>query len=196
MAISLADLTRLRSDKGGFAHIETLLGKRAAAAKAAEAAIADLAKATAALREIGIEVEDGAGGAGSGGGDVSGGRGVGVGGGGRGMNGRRRGRPPGSKNKPKAKAVGATAVAAPKAAKRGPKPHGARRSGEDYVKALDEIGAEFAKAGKTDIKGPDIVAAMKSRGFASKQVVMNFVRDHKGWTMKGVKRAARYFYKG
>lgn len=191
MAITLNDITRLRGNGGSFARLESLIGKRAAAQKAAEAAHADLVKATAGLRSLGIVVDDA-----GGGGDVSGGRSVA---------GRRRGRPPGSKNKVKAKAMvtggeGGSSVgngrAAKKGAKRGPKTGGERRSGEDYAKALDEVGAEFAKAGKTEITGPDIVGAMRKRGFTSKQVVMNQVRDHKAWKRKGEKRAARYFYKG
>lgn len=197
MAISLNDLVRLRGDKGNFARIETLINKRAAAEQAAAAAHADLAKATDALRSLGIEVDDAVGGGGGNRGGSSGG--------GRGKYGKRRGRPPGSKNNVKAKATSAgtkgggsvgNARAGTMATKRGPKPGAARRSGEDYVKALDEVGAEFAKAGKTDIAGPDIFAAMRKRGFTSKQVVMNQARAHKGWTMKGVKRGARYFYKG
>jgi hypothetical protein len=177
MAISLDSFLRLRDDKKGFARIEQLVEARTNAQKAMDAARAAFDAASRELEQLGIIIVSGAG---------ESGRSIGAGG----SASKRRGRPPGSKNK--ARATTATALTGggngnfgKKAAKRGPKAGGERRSSDDYVKALDEIGAEFTKAGKDDIRGPDLVKAMKARGFTSKQVVMNQVRDHKGWKRKG-----------
>lgn len=171
MAITLSDIMALRADKNLFARVDKLVESRAAAMKAAEAARSDLSKAEAELRELGIDVGGGAGNGGTG----------------RSAKGRKGG-------VPQARGPGRTAKS--QGARGSAGSPGGRKTTADYAAALDDVGAEFAKAGKTDITGPDIFAAMRKRGFTSKQVVMNQARAHKRWTMKGVKRGARYFYKG
>ncbi|MBK6940300.1 MAG: hypothetical protein IPH13_08860 [Planctomycetes bacterium] len=188
MAITLSDIMALRADKNLFARVDKLVESRAAAIKAAEAARSDLAKAEAELRELGIDVSGGAGKRGAGG--AATGRKGGV------PSARGPGRPAKDQS---ARVSAATAGGEGGSSVGNGKSHaagGGRKTTADYAAALDEVGAEFAKAGKTDITGPDIFAAMSKRGFTSKQVVMNQARAHKAWTMKGVKRGARYFYKG
>ncbi len=174
MAITLNELMKLREDKQTFARIEQLIEQRAKAQKAIESAQGDLATAEKELAALGIAVD---------GSPVKLTK--------SGVPAKKRGPKPGAKRGRKPGRP-AGSGAAPKAAAGG----GGRMASEDYQKALDEIGQEMNKAGVDDIKGPDIVDAMAARGFKSKQVVMIQLRKNKSWKMTGVKRAARYHYKG
>lgn len=69
-----------------------------------------------------------------------------------------------------------------------------RRGTDEYVDALDALGREFGHLGRNDLTGPEIVKAMASRGFPSKQGVMRAVKEHERWTMSGSRRGTRYRY--
>lgn len=166
MAISLDDLLALRSDKATLTRIDALIQRREDAQKSIATAQADLSAAAAELLKLGIEVEGPA------------------------ARGRGQARSPRVGRRPKRGGPQARKLPG---AKRGPKIGGTRRSAEDYVKALDAVGAEIGKA-EEGVAGPAIVAAMAKRGFSSKPVVMTHMRAHKAWKMKGKKRGARYFY--
>ncbi|MBL8769418.1 MAG: hypothetical protein JNL94_18745 [Planctomycetes bacterium] len=174
MAITLNELMKLREDKQTFARIEQLIEQRAKANKAIEAARLDLAGAEKELAALGIAVD---------GSPVKLTK--------SGVPAMKRGPKPGAKRgrKPGRPAGSGAARASSGGA-------GGRMSADDYQKALDDIGQEMNKADVADIKGPDIVSAMARRGFKSKQVVMIQLRKNKSWKMTGVKRAARYHYKG
>lgn len=178
MAITLNELMKLREDKQTFSRIEQLIDQRAKASKAIETAQADLSNTERELAALGISVEGSA---------VKLTK--------MGVPAMKRGPKPGAKRGRKpGRPVGSGA--APKAPKAQSSGGGGRMASGDYQTALDEIGQDMNKAGVTDIKGPDIVAAMTRRGFKSKQVVMIQLRQNKNWKMTGVKRAARYHYKG
>ena len=168
MPITLKDLMKLREDKQTFSRIESLIEQRNRAAKALEAAHADLANTRKELSALGISVDA---------------EPVRTG---------RVGRPPMARSGKKPGPKPGRKPGRPKGSGGG---GGSRKSSEDYQSALNEVGAEMLKSGAEDIKGPDIVSAMARKGFKSKQVVMIQLRENPGWKMTGVKRAARYHYK-
>lgn len=178
MAITLNELMKLREDKQTFSRIEQLIEQRNKASKAIEAAQLELSNTEKELAALGIAV----------GGPAVKLTKMGVPALKRGPKpGAKRGRKPG---RPAGSGAGR------KASSGGGGGGGGRMASEDYQKALDEVGQDMNKAGVEDIKGPDIVAAMVRKGFKSKQVVMIQLRQNKNWKMTGVKRAARYHYKG
>ncbi|MBK6939108.1 MAG: hypothetical protein IPH13_02730 [Planctomycetes bacterium] len=166
---------KLREDKQTFSRIEQLIEQRNKASKAIESAQLDLSNTEKELAALGIAVDGPA---------VKLTK--------KGVPAMKRGPKPGAKRGRKPGRPAGSGAAAKPASSGG----GGRMASEDYQKALDEVGQEMNKAGVDDIKGPDIVAAMVRKGFKSKQVVMIQLRQNKGWKMTGVKRAARYHYKG
>lgn len=175
MAITLNELMKLREDKQTFSRIEQLIEQRNKASKAIESAQLELSNTEKELAALGIAVDGPA---------VKLTK--------KGVPALKRGPKPGAKRGRKPGRPAGSGAAAKPARGGG----GGRMASEDYQKALDDVGQEMNKAGVEDIKGPDIVAAMVRKGFKSKQVVMIQLRQNKNWKMTGVKRAARYHYKG